>query len=86
MTKRGKVITAALSGLFVLGSLGGLNQAKAQDADKEKCYGVVKAGKNDCAGPGHTCQGQARTDSDPNEYILLPAGTCERLAGGEVKS
>ena len=52
----------------------------------EKCYGVVKAGKNDCAGPGHSCQGQASSDSDPNEFILVPAGTCERLTGGEVKA
>jgi len=85
MTNRDKVIAAAVSGLFAVGTLGALSQAGAQDADMEKCYGVVKAGKNDCAGPGHTCQGQARVDDDPNEFILVPAGTCDRLTGGEVK-
>ena len=52
----------------------------------EKCYGVVSAGKNDCAGAGHTCQGQATADASAEEFILLPAGTCDRLTGGEVKT
>ena len=86
MTNKRQLIAAAVSGAFALGTLGAMNLAGAQDEEMEKCYGVVKAGKNDCAGPGHTCQGQAKTDGDPNEFILLPAGTCERLANGEVRS
>lgn len=86
MTTKDKLIAAAVSGAFALGTLGALSKAAAQDeAEMEKCYGVVKAGKNDCAGPGHTCQGQAKTDADPNEFILVPAGTCDRLAGGVLK-
>ena len=86
MNNRHKLIIAAVSSAFALSTLALSNHAAAQDdEDKEKCYGVVKAGKNDCAGPGHTCQGQAKADDDPNEFILLPAGTCERLTGGEVK-
>jgi len=85
MTNREKLIAAAVSGAFALGTMGALNQAGAQEAEMEKCYGVVKAGKNDCAGPGHTCQGQAKADADPNAFILVPAGTCDRLSGGEVK-
>ncbi len=50
----------------------------------EKCYGVVKAGKNDCAGAGHSCAGQATTDASGAEFIMLPAGTCEKLAGGST--
>ena len=76
------IVTAAIAGAF---ALTGLGLAQAQEDDLEKCYGVVKAGKNDCAGPGHTCQGQAAADSDANEFILVPNGTCERLVNGEVK-
>jgi len=79
-----QLATAAIAGAFALTALG-LSPVQAQDADLEKCYGVVKAGKNDCAGPGHTCQGQAKADADANEFILIPAGTCERLVNGEVK-
>lgn len=85
MNKR-QLLAAAASTAFAIGGLAATGTAAAQDAEMEKCYGVVKAGKNDCAGPGHSCQGQASTDSDPNEFILVPAGTCERLTGGEVKA
>ena len=82
MTSKQALITTAVSSLLAMGAFA----VSAQDApDMEKCYGIVKAGANDCAGPGHTCQGQASTDADANEYILLPAGTCDRIAGGEVR-
>ena len=83
MIKRNALIAAAISSAFAVGTLTLAQQARAQEM--EKCYGVVKAGANDCAGPGHTCQGQAQADADSDEFILLPAGTCERIAGGEVK-
>ena len=85
MKKRDVLIASAISGAIAMGALTAATQAGAQE-DMEKCYGVVKAGKNDCAGTGHTCQGQAKADSDPNEFILLPAGTCNRLAGGILKA
>lgn len=85
MRKRELLVASAISGALAVGALTVTTSAGAQ-ADKEKCYGVVKAGKNDCAGTGHTCQGQAKADSDPNEFIVLPAGTCDRLTGGVVKA
>ena len=83
MTKKQALISTAVSSLLAVGALTVSTQASAQDM--EKCYGVVKAGQNDCAGPGHTCQAQAATDASAEEFILLPSGTCDRLAGGEVK-
>lgn len=85
MMKKDMLIAAAVSGALAFGALTVATQASAKE-DKEKCYGVVKAGKNDCAGPGHSCQGQAKADSDANEFIVLPAGTCDRLTGGVVKA
>jgi uncharacterized membrane protein len=52
--------------------------------DQEKCYGVVKAGKNDCAGPAHACAGQSKMDAGGKEFIAVPKGTCERLSGGSL--
>ncbi|WP_245228780.1 DUF2282 domain-containing protein [Pontixanthobacter sp. CEM42] len=47
------------------------------DGDKEKCYGVAKAGKNDCAaGPGTSCQGTSTTDYQGNAWKYVDAGTC----------
>ncbi len=85
MMKKDILIAAALSGAIAFGALTVTTQAGAEE-DKEKCYGVVKAGKNDCAGAGHSCQGQAKSDSNAKEFIVLPAGTCDRLTGGVVKA
>ena len=84
MTTKRTMIGAAVGSMLALGALSVAGQAAAQDAEMEKCYGVVKAGKNDCAGPGHTCQGQARADGAANEFIMVPAGTCERLVNGST--
>ncbi len=54
--------------------------------EMEKCYGVVKAGANDCAGAGHSCAGQASADASSAEFIMLPSGTCDKLAGGSTTS
>lgn len=52
----------------------------------EKCAGIAKAGKNDCGALNgkHKCSGQADKDSDPNEWVYVPKGTCTRIVGGRV--
>jgi uncharacterized membrane protein len=54
-------------------------------ANMEKCAGIVKTGMNDCGANGHACAGQAKVDSDPNEWISVPKGSCEKITGGVVK-
>ena len=55
--------------------------ASAQDADKEKCFGVALKGKNDCAaGAGTTCAGTSKVDYQGNAWKLVPKGTCEKTA------
>jgi uncharacterized membrane protein len=56
----------------------------AKSTETEKCYGVAKAGKNDCAGGAHSCSGQSKTDGATTEWVKLPKGTCERLVGGSL--
>lgn len=51
---------------------------------EEKCYGVVKAGQNDCGNYAHSCAGQSPQDSDPTEWVAVPKGLCERLTGGSL--
>lgn len=55
----------------------------------EKCYGVAKAGENDCAaGPGTTCAGTSKIDYQGNAWKLVPQGSCEtmELPGGRTGS
>jgi uncharacterized membrane protein len=80
MTSKSGLLAAAVSSLFAL-----TTTAFAADAgNSEKCYGVAKAGKNDCAGGAHACAGQSSKDQSPKEFIELPKGTCERIVGGSL--
>lgn len=72
--------------IAAMGSLLTLNVAAAMDGKDatEKCYGVAKAGKNDCGANGHSCAGQAVKDGDGKEWIKVPKGTCEKIVGGSL--
>ena len=58
----------------------------AAGVENEKCFGVVKAGANDCANASktHSCAGHAEANGAGDEWIALPKGVCERLAGGSL--
>lgn len=51
----------------------------------EKCYGVAKSGKNDCAtAHGNACAAQIKQDRSPKAWIFVPKGTCDKIAGGST--
>ena len=52
----------------------------------EKCYGVAARAKNDCAEGAHSCVGQATRDRDPESFVLVPKGDCQKLAGGKTQA
>lgn len=77
--------TAAVAGVLTLAAtVAAPTDASAKKAEKEKCYGISKAAKNDCGANGHSCAAQAKVDGDPNEWILMPKGLCERLVGASL--
>jgi uncharacterized membrane protein len=80
------LIATAIGSLLALGAVTTVAAEKPADDGTEKCYGVAKAGKNDCAGAGHACAGQAKTDASGKEWIKVPKGTCDRLVGGSLTS
>jgi uncharacterized membrane protein len=83
MTKKTAILAAAIGSLVAVAG----PALSADDAKKpatEKCYGVAKAGKNDCAGPAHSCTGLSKKDGDTKEWITVPKGTCERLVNGSL--
>ena len=78
MDQSHKLLHTAVAALVALG----LSQAaQAQDKDKEKCYGIAKAGQNDCGTAAHTCAGKAKKDNAPDEWKYVAKGTCEKLGG-----
>jgi len=79
MNAKNLALAAAVGSLI---SLGMTTAAQAgEKADKEKCYGVAKAGQNDCAANGHACAGQSKVDNDPTEWKYVPKGECEKMGG-----
>ena len=74
------IITSAVASLL---SLGLAAPAAAQDKPKEKCYGIAKAGQNDCANLSrtHSCAGQSQLDNDAGEWKYVPKGTCKGMKG-----
>jgi uncharacterized membrane protein len=84
MDTKALLMSAAVTGLLAFGATTPV--LAADDASTEKCYGVAKAGKNDCAGRGHACAGQSKQDADGGEWIKLPKGTCEKLVSGSLKA
>lgn len=84
-TRLSKSVVAA-TGVAALTMTVVAGEASAQDkAKKEKCYGVVAKGMNDCGTSAHSCAGQAKADNHGEEWLYLPAGVCERIAGGKLK-
>jgi uncharacterized membrane protein len=80
MTMKKVTIAAAVSSVIAMGSV----TAAAADQDAgalEKCYGVAKAGKNDCGSTAHACAGRATKDNDPADWKQVPQGQCEKLGG-----
>jgi len=76
------LLASAVAGVL---SVGVLASTDAVAGKNEKCMGVVKAGQNDCGTSKHPCSGKAKVDNDPEEWVFLPKGACDKIVGGVVK-
>jgi len=50
----------------------------------EKCYGIAKARHNQCGTNSHMCATLSKKDRDPEAWIFLPKGTCDKIVGGST--
>lgn len=76
------IATALTSVLFAAS----VSVQAAEKQQNEKCYGIVKAGKNDCQTAVSACAGTAKKDSQKDAWIYLPKGTCEKIVGASLKA
>ncbi|HTQ77366.1 MAG TPA: DUF2282 domain-containing protein [Burkholderiales bacterium] len=76
-----QLVTAAVAGLFALGAASGA--LAADPKGMEKCFGIAKAGKNDCGSDktAHACAGQSKVDNDPHDFKYVKTGTCKQMGG-----
>ena len=76
MNKRQALIAAALASVCATQATAG-GQMDAQSGNEEKCYGIAKAGENDCkAGAGTSCAGTSKTDYQGDAWKMVKKGTC----------
>ncbi|WP_417596877.1 DUF2282 domain-containing protein [Oceanospirillum sp.] len=83
MTKSKLAMASVMSGIIALSAV---TATPALAAGKEKCYGVAKAGHNDCATKNSSCAGTSKTDFQGDAFIAVPKGMCSKLAGGSLTS
>ncbi|MBT9490357.1 MAG: DUF2282 domain-containing protein [Rubrivivax sp.] len=78
MNQRRLVISSALASALAMGLV-----APAAAQAKDKCYGIAKAGQNDCANLAgtHSCAGQSKVDNDAGEWKYVAKGTCKDMKG-----
>jgi uncharacterized membrane protein len=80
------VVSSALASVMALGlfaTAGAASHSMEKPKDKEKCYGIAKAGANDCANLAgtHSCAGQSKADNDAGEWKYVATGTCKDMKG-----
>jgi uncharacterized membrane protein len=78
MNQRALIAAAAASLLSTF-----LVASPALAQEKEKCYGIAEAGKNDCANLAgtHSCAGQSKLTNDAGEWKYVAKGTCAGMKG-----
>jgi len=78
-------ISAAIASAIALSVAAVPTTAIAGKPGFEKCQGIAKKGMNDCGTSKHSCAGMASTDGDPEEWLYVPEGTCNKIIGGKIK-
>ncbi len=88
MKNKDALIKSAISSILTLSTATCffITNSALADPQTEKCYGIVKAGKNDCQTTHDSCSGSAKKDKQKDAFILLPKGTCDKIVGGSLKS
>jgi uncharacterized membrane protein len=78
MPNRNAILQSAVAGIVALTLA---QAANAQDSSKEKCYGIAKAGQNDCGTARHTCAGKSTRDNSSDDWKYVAKGTCGKVGG-----
>jgi uncharacterized membrane protein len=79
------LLASAVAAAIAVPTLTGAQPAPAPKFDAEKCYGVAKAGKNDCQTANSSCAGTSKRDAQKDAWVYVPKGTCDRLVNSSMQ-
>ena len=87
MNKVQLMVASAMVAAFSLPLLASAQSGPAPTPkfEHEKCFGIAKAGENDCQTANSSCAGTSGRDAQGDAWIYLPAGTCGKLIGGSLQ-
>jgi len=84
VSKQSPILQLAISSVLALSGTAFTSNVLAADESMEQCAGIAKAGKNDCATSTNDCHGHVTSNNNPEAWVYVPKGTCDRIAGGRV--
>ena len=79
------LVASALAAALSLPTVAKAGPAPQPKFEAEKCYGVSKAGKNDCQTANSSCAGTSRRNAQGDAWVYLPKGSCEKVVGGSLQ-
>jgi uncharacterized membrane protein len=78
-------LATAIAAAIAVPAVTGAQPAPTPKFEAEKCYGITKAGKNDCQTANSSCAGTSKRDGQRDAWLYVPKGTCERLVNGSTQ-
>ena len=81
------IASSALASVLAMGLLPGAHAADDKAKEKEKCFGIAKAGANDCANlsGSHSCAGQSKNGMAADEWNYVAKGSCAQMGGKSME-
>jgi uncharacterized membrane protein len=84
-TKTHWLLASAIAAAIAVPPVTGAQPAPAPKFEAEKCYGVARAGRNDCQTANSSCAGTSKRDGQRDAWVYVPKGTCDRLVNGSMQ-
>ena len=78
------IAASVLGSLALSAALSATAAPTPQPSGSEKCFGIAKAGKNDCAAGTHSCTATSTRDGDKASFVYLPTGACSKIVGAST--
>src|SRR5215469_9887669 len=75
------LLASALATALAMPNIAQAGPAPKPKFQAEKCYGIAKAGANDCQTANSSCAGTSRRDNQGDAWIYMPAGSCDKIVG-----